>query len=502
MLKASARLSVASRRVGRDLLAVRSGRCLSVVTSSSGQESVSHELSAEECLQLDRKHVMHPYTSMTDPLPTHLVRGAKGPYLEFDDGKQLIDGMSSWWAALHGYCHPELDAAVKTQLDSMSHVMFGGLTHRPAVELAKLLVELTPEGLDKVFLCDSGSVAMEVSMKMAVQYWYTLGKPDKSKFVSLRNGYHGDTFGVMSVCDPVNGMHSMFSGMLAQQLFSPRPEGPSAQDAYQCAAELRKVLEANHHNVAAVVFEPIVQGAGGMRFFSPVLLREARKLCDEFDVLLIFDEIATGFSRTGTMFACQHTTESYQPWYAEKGKSSEMLKPLSDNQGDVCDVAVVPDILALGKALTGGYMTLSAAITNQRVSEGISGGGGVFMHGPTYMGNPLACAVAHASLSLLKKSPWQERVRVVHNDLCKGLAPLTDLPQVSQVRALGAIGVCELHEPVQDMAATQNALIREGVWLRPFGKLLYTMPTFNAPAFTSEHVAKICRAIYAAAKMQ
>ncbi|EED95582.1 adenosylmehtionine-8-amino-7-oxononanoate aminotransferase, partial [Thalassiosira pseudonana CCMP1335] len=411
-------------------------------------------------LDIDRHHVLHPYTSMTDPLPTYPVASAQGVHLTLNDGRQLIDGMSSWWAAVHGYRHAVLDAAMKKQLEeSMSHVMFGGLTHRPGVELAGRLLHYH---FTKVFYSDSGSVSVEVAMKMALQYWFTLHQRNnsttshdsnasnctKTKFLSLRNGYHGDTFGAMSICDPVNGMHSMFSGMLAQQLFVPSPSGPKLEDAIDTLQQMEQMLQRYSGKVAAVVMEPIVQGAGGMKFYHPTVLRRVRELCDEHNVLLIFDEIATGFGRTGTLFA-----------------------------GGV----VYPDILCLGKALTGGYMTLGATITTDKLAHGISDSGGVFMHGPTFMGNPLACSVALASLNLLMDSPWQERVQSVEKSLIRHLSPLADLSsKVREVRVLGAIGVCELHKELDrdGMARVQRMLVKEGVWLRPFGKLLYTMPPF------------------------
>jgi adenosylmethionine---8-amino-7-oxononanoate aminotransferase len=509
----------------------------------------------------DYKHVLHPYTSMTTPLPTFPVRSAKGVYIELEENnngqhRRLIDGMSSWWAAIHGYQHAVLDAAVRNQLEKMSHVMFGGLTHRPATELCHLIVQLLAEAtvdgtrnddndddgqrtLNKVFLCDSGSVSVEVAMKMAIQYWYTITKDSskinssssssssssnkKTKFLSLRHGYHGDTFGAMSVCDPVNGMHSMFTGgMLAQQHFVESPTGPTVDEAMQCAQDVERVLSQSHHEIAALICEPIVQGAGGMRFHHPVLLQRLRRLCDEYNVLLIFDEIATGFGRTGTLFACQQNANTFTPWYS----SSTSLTPCaSNNQHGIeqdmtpsssssstfleqtpasATTVVLPDIICLGKALTGGYMTMGATVASDRIAEGISSSGGVFMHGPTFMGNPLACATALASLNLLvHDSPWQDRVQNVRAALIQALAPAAQLPTVQQVRVLGAIGVVQLVEPVKDMAAMQQALVYEhGVWLRPFGKLLYTMPPFNCPELTMDHVHAIGRAICSVAASQ
>eukprot|EP00562_Extubocellulus_spinifer_P013774 CAMPEP_0178573578 /NCGR_PEP_ID=MMETSP0697-20121206/18855_1 /TAXON_ID=265572 /ORGANISM="Extubocellulus spinifer, Strain CCMP396" /LENGTH=436 /DNA_ID=CAMNT_0020208431 /DNA_START=411 /DNA_END=1718 /DNA_ORIENTATION=+ len=428
---------------------------------------------------------------MTNPLPVYPIKSASGVHLDLEDGRSVIDGMSSWWAAVHGYAHPVLDAAIRTQLGQMSHVMFGGLTHRPASELVGRLVELTPEELTKVFLCDSGSVSVEVAMKMAVQYHYTMGHSSRTKFVSVRNGYHGDTFGAMSVCDPVNGMHGMFSGMLAQQIFVDSPSGPTKEDAERCAVALEDTLMRHGEEVAAVILEPVVQGAGGMRFYHPKLLRLAREACDRHGVLLIFDEIATGFGRTGTMFALEQNTDTFRPWYSSlPGHELNTV----DDEDDV-KLPVVPDVLCLGKAITGGYMTLGATMTTNRVAEGISGTGGVFMHGPTFMGNPLACATALASLNLLGSSPWLENVLASRDVLIESMAPAAELDSVKEVRVLGAIGVCELEEPVADMAATQASLVDDGIWLRPFGKLLYTMPTFNCPDLTKDHVRRIGEAI-------
>jgi len=431
---------------------------------------------------------------MTTPLPTYPVKSASGVHLHLEDGRSVIDGMSSWWAAVHGYAHPTLDAAVKSQLSQMSHVMFGGLTHRPASELVGRLVDLTPAALTKVFLADSGSVSVEVAMKMAVQYHYTLGNAQRTKFVSLRNGYHGDTFGAMSVCDPNNGMHSMFSGMLAQQIFVDAPAGPTLGDAEECAKLMGKALEQRGEEVAAVILEPIVQGAGGMRFYHPRLLQLLREMCDRHGILLIFDEIATGFGRTGTMFALEHNTDTFRPWYSSLPDHEVEAKTNAFTHGQVREV-VVPDILCLGKAITGGYMTLGATVTTDRVSEGISGTGGVFMHGPTFMGNPLACATAVASLKLLTSTSWLDNVLATRDVLIESMAPASELDSVSEVRVLGAIGVCELKKPVTDMAAIQAALVNDGIWLRPFGKLLYSMPTFNCPELTPEHVRMIGEAI-------
>jgi adenosylmethionine---8-amino-7-oxononanoate aminotransferase len=406
------------------------------------------EQETAELLQFDQKHIWHPYTSIDQPLDVYMVESAEGVRLRLQDGRELIDGMASWWSMIHGYNNPHLTKVVQDQAGKLAHVMFGGLTHEPAIKLAQQLIDITPDGLNRVFFCDSGSVAVEVAMKMAIQYNYSKKCPTKNKFLTIRSGYHGDTFHAMSVCDPVTGMHQIYQGLLPNYFFADMPccRFGDEWDEADILSFKDKLVE-NHHSICAVILEPVVQGAGGMRFYHPQYLRQVRKLCDEYQVLLIADEIATGFGRTGELFGCNHA-------------------------------GISPDILCLGKALTGGYMTLAAVLATAEVGHVISQGEpGVFMHGPTFMGNPLACSVAVRSIELLLESDWQTNISRIETELKKGLEPCRNLTGVKDVRVLGAIGVVELELPV-DMARIQKRFVDNGVWVRPFGRLVYVMPPY------------------------
>jgi adenosylmethionine-8-amino-7-oxononanoate aminotransferase len=415
--------------------------------------------SAEVLLAYDREHVWHPYTSMTEPTPVRLVESASGVRLRLADGTELVDGMSSWWAAIHGYAVPELDAAVRRQLDDMAHVMFGGLTHGPAVRLAERLVSLAPDGLEHVFLADSGSVSVEVALKMVLQHQRGLGRPERTRMLTVRGGYHGDTFGCMSVCDPVGGMHSMFSDVLPQQVFAPQPPPPGG-DVDGWADQFRASALKRTNELAGIVVEPLLQGAGGMFVYDAECLRVMREVADEHGLVLVLDEIATGFGRTGTFFAAEAA-------------------------------GVVPDVMCMGKALTGGYLTLAAVLCNGDIARGLSASeSGVLMHGPTYMGNPLACSVALASLDLLEASGWKANVDRVGAALSQ-LSSLSGSPGVADVRTIGAVGVVQLDHRVDVVKAT-DAAVEEGVWLRPFRDLVYAMPPYVT---SDEDVARICTAI-------
>ena len=402
----------------------------------------------EHLLCIDRDSIWHPYSAMQSNLPVYHVTSAEGVRLKLSDGTQLVDGMSSWWCAIHGYNHPEINKALELQLKQTAHVMFGGLTHTPAIKLTEKLLSIVPDKFDAVFYSDSGSVAVEVAMKMAIQYWYAKGEPKRQSFVSLRSGYHGDTFGAMSVCDPVTGMHSLFSKALPKQFFI---EQPKCRFGESCAsadvAELKQTLEKDSQRIAALILEPIVQGAGGMWFYSADYLREVSRLCKELDVLLIFDEIATGFGRTGKLFAYEHAK-------------------------------VTPDIMCIGKALTGGYLSLAATLTTNDIHQVMdSTEPGVFMHGPTFMANPLACSAALASTNLLLQSPWQEAILRIEKGLKNGLMPCKEMSHIADVRVLGGIGVVELKNEV-DMQKVIPEFVKRGVWIRPFGKLVYLMPPY------------------------
>ncbi|MEJ7832276.1 MAG: adenosylmethionine--8-amino-7-oxononanoate transaminase [Nocardioides sp.] len=419
---------------------------------------------ADDLLAYDREHLWHPYTSMSDPTPVRLVTGARGTRLHLADGSELVDAMSSWWAAIHGYRHPLLDAALAAQAAEFSHVMFGGLTHAPAIRLAERLVSLAPAGLERVFLADSGSVSVEVALKMALQWQRGRGRPERTRMLTVEGGYHGDTFGAMSVCDPVGGMHAMFAGVLPQQVFAPRPPRDEA-DVAEWAAAVEALAATYADELAGIVVEPLLQGAGGMHVYPAECLRVLRRVADKHGLVLVLDEIATGFGRTGTMFAVEAA-------------------------------GVSPDIMCVGKALTGGYLSLAAVLCTADVAEGISASeSGVLMHGPTYMGNPLACAVALASLDLLVAAGWKAQVARINDGLVEGLSGCWELPGVVDVRTIGAVGVVQLDHPVNVVTATEAA-VEEGVWLRPFRDLVYTMPPYVC---TADDVARICVAVTRAA---
>jgi adenosylmethionine-8-amino-7-oxononanoate aminotransferase len=394
------------------------------------------------------------------------VVSAEGVRLQLADGRELIDGMSSWWCAIHGYRHPVLDAAAAEQLGRMAHVMFGGLTHEPAVRLAERLVEIVPAGLEQMFFADSGSVSVEVAIKLCLQFQRAMGHPERTRLLTVRGGYHGDTFGAMAVCDPVGGMHSLFAGVLAEHVFAERPpDGFDAGLDHAWAEHVSELLARHSHELAAVIVEPVVQGAGGMRFHAPECVALLRRLCDEHGLLLVLDEIATGFGRTGALFACEHA-------------------------------GVMPDVMCLGKALTGGYLTLAATLCTRAVADAVSSGeGGGLMHGPTFMANPLACSVALASLELLADGNWRERVAMIEDGLRTGLEPAWELPRVADVRVLGAIGVVQMREEV-DVAAVTAVAVKHGVWLRPFRDLIYTMPPY---VIVEDDLARVTGALVAAA---
>ncbi len=440
---------------------------LSLRHSHPHDETPVSKLSYDAITSLDRRYLWHPYSALSPQQINYPVASAQGCTLKLADGRELVDGMASWWCAIHGYNVPELNTAVTEQLDDMAHVMFGGLTHQPAALLAEKLVSITPENLQSVFFSDSGSVSVEVAMKMAMQYWHSKGHPHKQKFATVRNGYHGDTFAAMSVCDPVTGMHSLFNDTLTPQFFAERP---ACRFGESCDGDdilsLKTILQAHADEIAAVIIEPVVQGAGGMWFYSADYLKQLRALCDQHNVLLILDEIATGFGRTGKLFACEHA-------------------------------GIAPDIMCVGKSLTGGYMTLAATLSSSEISQSISQGEpGIFMHGPTFMANPLACHVALRSIELLLSSPWQDRIDAIEQQLRRELATCETSPQVQDVRILGATGVVEMKQAV-DMHRLQRRFVELGVWIRPFGKLIYLMPPY---IISSEQLSRLTAAIHSVVK--
>jgi adenosylmethionine---8-amino-7-oxononanoate aminotransferase len=456
-------------RPSRTYLTRGSARSAELASATSSPTKTRAPLSDfDALLAFDREHVWHPYGALPGALPPLPVVSAKGVRLELADGRELIDGMASWWCAIHGYRHPVLDSAVTEQLGRMSHVMFGGLTHAPAVELAERLLALAPAGLEAVFFADSGSVSVEVAIKMSLQFQRARGRPARTRLLTVRGGYHGDTFGAMAICDPVGGMHSMFAGVLAEHVFAERPpDGFAAGLDERWAAGVSELVARHADELAAIVVEPVVQGAGGMRFHSPECVALLRRLCDEHELLLVLDEIATGFGRSGELFACEHA-------------------------------GVSPDVMCVGKALTGGYLTLAATLCTSAVAEAVSAGeGGGLMHGPTFMANPLACSVALASLELLLDAErgWRGRVSAIERGLRDGLEPARELPGVADVRVLGAIGVVQLEHDV-DMAAATAAAVERGVWLRPFRDLIYTMPPY---VIEQDDLASVTAAVVEAA---